>query len=97
LFIQALQSPILALEKALGGGGIAELQQRMNKTKNELKGLRKDLGATPEAEALDSYIQIFELLGNLAPKAGKTAAKPVPPRPQPKSLPKPQQPQPNDD
>jgi hypothetical protein len=52
------------LQQALGGG---DLQQTINKTKNELKKLQKDLKSTPEAGALDSYIQMFDLLGSLAP------------------------------
>jgi hypothetical protein len=89
------------LQQVLGGGGIAELQQKMNKTKDDLKKLQRDMGSTPEAEALDSYLQIFELFGNLAPRSNPPAPRvsPKPTRPkadqQPKAEPQPNnQPQP---
>jgi hypothetical protein len=55
------------LQQALGGRDVGDLQQTINKTKNDLKKLQQDLKSTPEAAALDSYIQMFDLIGNLAP------------------------------
>ena len=55
------------LQKALGGRDVGDLQQTINQTKNELKKLQQDMKSTPEAGALDSYIQMFELFGNLVP------------------------------
>jgi hypothetical protein len=82
------------LQQVLGGGGIAEMQQKLNKTKDDLKKLQREMGSTPEAEALDSYLQIFELFGNLTPRnkpaAPKTAPKPSQPKAdQPKAEPQP--------
>lgn len=75
------------LQQALGIGGTGDLQQQLNKTKEDLKKLQKDMGHTPEGDALNSYIQIFDLLGNLAPLANppapRTAPHPAQPTPQP--------------
>ena len=77
------------LQQALGGGNAGDLQQTLNQTKNELKKLQKDLKSTPEAGALDSYIQMFDLLGALAPLSnpqGPTAAPKAPSaKPQPQA------------
>jgi hypothetical protein len=69
------------LQQAFGPAGIGEMQQQMSKTKDGLKALRRDLGATPEAEALDSYIRLFDLLGNLAPRNSPPSRRPGPSRP----------------
>jgi hypothetical protein len=72
------------LQKALGGG---DLHQTINQTKNELKKLQNDMKSTPDAGALDSYIQMLDLLGALAPLSnpqGPTAAPKAPSaKPQP--------------
>ena len=72
------------LQKALGGD---DLHETINQTKGELKKLQKDLKSTPEAGALDSYIQMFDLLGALAPHSnpqGPAASRnPSSPKPQP--------------
>jgi hypothetical protein len=52
------------LQQALGGG---DLHETLKQTKSELKKLQKDLKSTPEAGALDSYVQMLDLLGALAP------------------------------
>jgi hypothetical protein len=61
------------LQQALGGG---DLHETIDKTKNDLKKLQKDLKSTPEAGALDSYIQMFDLLGKLTPRSSPPAAAP---------------------
>jgi hypothetical protein len=75
------------LQQALGGRDVGDLQQSINKTKNDLKKLQQDMKSTPEAGALDSYIQMFELFGNLVPRDNpqgpEIAPKPLLAKPQP--------------
>lgn len=76
------------LQEALGSGGIPELQERINKTKDELKSLQRDLKSTGEGDALDGYIQMFELFGSLIPP-DKPAKPKIPQKPAAKSPDKP--------
>lgn len=57
------------LQQALGGRDAGELRDSINQTKNDLRKLRQDLKSTPEADALDSYIQMFDLFGRLVPQS----------------------------
>jgi hypothetical protein len=75
------------LQHALGGGN---LHETLNQTKNELRKLQKDLKSTPDAGALDSYMQMLDLLGALAPH-GNPQGPAVAPR-TPSAKPQPQVP-----
>jgi hypothetical protein len=70
------------LQDVLGGGGLPELQQQIGKTKDDLKSLQREFQSTGEGDALDSYIQMFELFGNLvSPNKSlkpRNTAKPAP-------------------
>jgi hypothetical protein len=81
------------LQQALGGRDVGDLQQAISKTKNDLKKLQQDMKSTPEAGALDSYIQMFELFGNLVPRGNphgpEVAPNPLLAKPQPQPAPKP--------
>ncbi len=76
------------LQQALGGRSAGDLKQTIDKTKNDLKKLRRDMKETPEAAgALDSYIQMFDVIGSLVPGSNphdpEGPSKPAKPQQQP--------------
>jgi hypothetical protein len=72
------------LQEALGGRDVGDLRQSIKQTKDGLKKLQQDLKSTPEAGALDSYIQMFDLLGNLVPQSNPQGPGAAPNQPAPK-------------
>lgn len=53
------------LQQSLGGdaGGIGDMRQQMESTRQGLKELQEDLGPGSSADALDGYIKLFEMFG----------------------------------
>ena len=84
-----LQSPAVQrqvgpmLEQLLGAGGMGDLQNNINEARRGLQDLKKDFGDSPDAKALDAYINLFNLL-----------SPPGPSREQPKPAPQHRTPQP---
>lgn len=56
------------MQQALGGdGGTRDLRQSIESTRKGLQDLKKDIGNESSAQAIDSYIKMFELFGNIIP------------------------------
>ena len=63
------------VEQLLGAGGVGDLQKNVNAARQGLQDLKKDFGPGPESEALDAYINIFNLFS-----PPTSAPKPATPR-----------------
>jgi hypothetical protein len=63
------------VEQLLGAGGVGDLQKNVNAARQGLQDLKKDFGPGPESQALDAYINIFNLFSPPSP-----AQKPATPR-----------------
>jgi hypothetical protein len=50
------------VEQLLQSGGLGDLQKNLNNARQGLQDLKKDFGPGPESQALDSYINLFNLL-----------------------------------
>jgi hypothetical protein len=80
---QLLQDPAVQsqlgpmVEQLLGPKADQETQNRIDEARRGMKELRKDLGKSPEGDALESYIRFFEQIAPLA--RGLQDAQPRPP------------------
>ena len=68
------------MENLLGAGGVGDLQKNVENARRGLQDLKKDFGQGPESQALDAYINMFNLLSPSAPptNAGKPRNAPQP-------------------
>jgi hypothetical protein len=62
--VQSQLGPMV--EQLLGPKADRNTQQRIDEARRGMKELRKDLGKSPEGDALDSYIRFFEQIAPLA-------------------------------
>jgi len=62
------------VEQLLGAGGVGDLQKNVNNARQGLQDLKKDFGPGPESQALDAYINIFNVLS--PPGTATNTAKP---------------------
>jgi hypothetical protein len=77
------------MENLLGAGGVGDLQKNVETARRGLQDLKKDFGQGPESQALDAYINLFNLLSPSAPPASaqKPRNVPQPTRPPSSSVP----------
>lgn len=77
------------VEQLLQSGGLGDLQKNLNNARQGLQDLKKDFGPGPESQALDSYLNLFNLLSpseapstppQKAPHSPSAPAKPTSPR-----------------
>jgi hypothetical protein len=60
------------VEQLLGAGGLGDLQKNVETARRGLTDLKKDFGNGPESQALDAYINLFNILS--PPAAAKSSA-----------------------
>jgi hypothetical protein len=58
------------VEQLLGAGGLGDLQKNVDTARRGLTDLKKDFGNGPESQALDAYINMFNILS--PPAAAKS-------------------------
>ncbi|HEV8000374.1 MAG TPA: hypothetical protein VGP63_10870 [Planctomycetaceae bacterium] len=66
------------MENLLGAGGVGDLQKNVETARRGLQDLKKDFGQGPESQALDAYINMFNLLSPSAPPANAHKPRNVP-------------------
>lgn len=64
------------LQDILGNGGLQDLQKNIRQSQEGLRDLQKGMDG-PSADALDAYIQMFDLFGKIAPQA-QPQSRPLP-------------------
>jgi hypothetical protein len=62
------------VEQLLGAGGLGDLQKNVETARRGLTDLKKDFGNGPESQALDAYINMFNILS--PPAATKSPVQP---------------------
>ena len=67
------------LGEALGGQSIGDAQQNLRQTQQSYRELADDIGGL-EGDAINSYLQIFDVLGGGLGAAGQVAPQPAPRR-----------------
>jgi hypothetical protein len=77
------------VEQLLGAGGLGDLQKNVETARRGLTDLKKDFGNGPESQALDAYINMFNILSPPVPakSPGQPRAQTAPKGPQKDSAP----------
>jgi hypothetical protein len=60
------------VDQLLGAGGLGDLQKNVETARRGLTDLKKDFGNGPESQALDAYINLFNILSPPAPAKSST-------------------------
>jgi hypothetical protein len=77
------------MENLLGAGGVGDLQKNVETARRGLQDLKKDFGQGPESQALDAYINMFNLLSPSGSPANAHKPRNVPQSTGPPALPAP--------
>jgi hypothetical protein len=62
------------MQQAFGGGQLGDVRQNVEETRRGLEDLQKDLGNESASRALENYIKMFEVFGNIVPPGQSGAA-----------------------